>query len=121
MRSCHANAYGQWLQVNTTTVAGAPPGSCIAPSVSGRASVGARSPIAVISFPPAGRGLGAKRVADVEGVRCRGDSAVAATVHAARQPHRLLAGWLNVHAVDADRRRPDEALPRRLGLRLDLA
>src|SRR6478672_2663303 len=41
-------------------------------------------------------------------------------VDAARQSDRLLARWLNVDAVDTDRRRPDEALQRGLGLRLDL-
>jgi hypothetical protein len=42
-------------------------------------------------------------------------------VDAARQSDRLLAGWLNIHAVDADSWRPDEALQRCLGLRRDLA
>src|SRR5271167_2802842 len=41
-------------------------------------------------------------------------------VDAARQSDRLLAGWLNIDAVDTDSRRPDEALQLCLGLRLDL-
>ena len=51
MRSCHASAYGQWLQVKTTSVARAcsdPPTPCSAPSVSGSVNVGAWVPMSVL-------------------------------------------------------------------------
>src|SRR3954447_25329299 len=48
MRSCHARAYGQWLQVKTTSVARAPPGECSVPSVSGSVKVGASVPMSVL-------------------------------------------------------------------------
>src|SRR6478672_4654440 len=64
---------------------------------------------------------GPQRITHVGRVRCRRYAAVAAMVDTARQSDRLLAGWLNIDAVDTNSRRPDEALERCLGLRLDLA
>ena len=45
-RSCQASAYGQWLQVKTTTVAGASAGASAVgvPAVSGRVKSGTGSP-----------------------------------------------------------------------------
>ena len=42
-------------------------------------------------------------------------------VDAARESERLIAGGLDVDPVDADRRRSDESLSRRLSARVDLA
>src|SRR5664279_6119706 len=68
-----------------------------------------------------GRPSSKQRITHVGRIRCRRYPAVAAMVDAARQSDRLLAGWLNIHAVDTNSRRPDKALQRCPGLRLDLA
>src|SRR5438477_6156507 len=62
-----------------------------------------------------------QRVADVLRVGCRREAPVAAPVYAAREPRGLV--WLRLYfrAVEADRRRADEPLARRVALRLDLA
>ena len=43
MRSCQASAYGQWLQVKTTTAG--PSSECSSPAVSGSVKSGAGSPM----------------------------------------------------------------------------
>src|ERR1017187_2808051 len=72
-------------------------------------------------FPLGSDGPSSKqRITHVGRVRCRRYPAVAAMVDAACQSDWLLTRWLNIDAVDADRRRPDEAFQRCLGLRLEL-
>jgi len=83
------------LQVKTTSVAGASPGECSTPSVSGSEKVGASVP-----------------TADVGRIGNGGDPAVAPMVDATGQRRRLVARVLDVDAVDANGRRTDEAVSR---------
>src|SRR6476469_4814357 len=110
MRSCQASAYGQWLQVNTTTV-GPPPSADdqVVPSVSGRSNFGALSPIAIVISSPLASGGSPQRVAQIFGVRGRADTAVATAVDAAAEPDLVVGGRArDIDAVDQDRRRAAE-------------
>src|SRR5438128_8577917 len=110
MRSCHASAYGQWLHVNTTTVADAPSGVWMAPLVSGSANAGAGSPIAGMSAPFTRRAeRRAERVAQVGRIGRGRDAPVTAPVDAAREASGGILRRLHVGAVDANGGRADEA------------
>src|SRR6478752_1178350 len=97
MRSCQASAYGQWLQVNTTTVAVAPSplgADQDAPSVSGRSNSGALSPMETVisrESPPV-LGRSPERLAQVVRVWCWRDPAVASAVHATAQADLVAVG-----------------------------
>src|SRR6476659_8565912 len=122
MRSCHASAYGQWLQVNTITVAPSPLGADQdAPSVSGSSNSGALSPIATLMWSPRARGRLLQRLAQIVRVWCWRDPAVAATVDATAQADLVALGAREVLPVDQDRRRAAKARLLGLGVGVDLA
>src|SRR5919109_5063753 len=107
MRSCHASAYGQWLQVKTTAVTPSPRSLCSRPSVSGRARSGSASPGRIDPPPDGGP--------DVLDVGDRRRLPVTQAVDAAAQADgRALSRRHHVLAVYPDRGRAEETLP--LGL-----
>ena len=113
MRSCQASAYGQWLQVNTITVAGAPSRRTRTRSRRRCRAVGSRAPVrrsqSLMGHLRARRprARSASRRSSGSGVGLT--PSVAPTVDAAAQADRLVAGGgAEVLAVDQDRGRADE-------------